>query len=259
MTEHLLGSGWRWQTTVAGHSLQLDVLLASVVSGAAVVMLGLWAVRLTRRTHVSRVAAVVHASLEYLDASITAGPTWARRRIAALGFTLFWFVLFSHWLHMIPAVTLRAPTSDINVTLALALGTIVVVNVTAAQATGSRNFLRHYLEPLYLLPVRIAEIAIRTVTLSLRLFGVLFAGAILVEVLNDVLPPPATVLPLAVWTAFDIVMAVVQAYIFAILAITYYNLAVTGIPQPGPRDEEPAADGTTSPATRELTPIGVSA
>lgn len=254
--EHLLGSGWRWHTSVAGHSLQLDALLSTAVAGVAIIALGLWAARSVSRPRVSRLAAVVHASLDYMDHSVTAGPAWARRRIAALGFTLFWFVLFSHWLHLIPAISLRAPTSDINVTLALAVITLGVVNVTAAQAAGVRRFMRHYVTPWYLLPVRIAEIAIKTVTLSLRLFGVLFASAILVEVVNDVLPPPATVVPLVLWTGFDIVMAVVQAYIFAILAITYYNLAVDDVPRHDPaRDETAAARDAHSPS-RELATIG---
>jgi F-type H+-transporting ATPase subunit a len=95
--------------------------------------------------------------------------------------------------------------------------------------TGVRNYTRHHFKPLYLFPVRLAEIGIKTVTLSLRLFGVLFASAILVEVVNDVLPPPLTVIPLALWTAFDVAMAIIQAYIFAVLAITYYNLAVDSV------------------------------
>jgi F-type H+-transporting ATPase subunit a len=254
--EHMLGNGWRWQSTVAGHSLQLDALLATAVAGAAIVVLGLWAARSVSRARVNRLAVVVQASLDYVDRSVTAGPTWARRRIAALGFTLFWFVLLSHWLHLIPAITLRAPTADINVTLALAVVTLGVVNVTAAQVTGVGNFIRHHVKPLYLLPVRLTEIAIKTVTLSLRLFGVLFASAILVEVVNDVLPPPATVVPLILWTAFDIVMAVVQAYIFAILAITYYNLAVDAVAHPSADREEPTAGVAAAANTRELATIG---
>jgi F-type H+-transporting ATPase subunit a len=254
--EHLLGSGWRWQAAVAGHRVQLDALLATAVAGIAILSLALWAARSVRRPRVSHLATVVRASLDYMDDSVTTGPSWARRRIAALGFTLFWFVLLSHWLHLVPAITLRAPTSDINVTLALAMVTIGVVNVTAAQVTGAGNFARHYLSPPYLLPVRLAEIAIKTLTLSLRLFGVLFASAILVEVVNDVLPPPATVVPLVLWTAFDIVMAVVQAYIFAILAITYYNLAVDTVPRHGPDGDKSAVEPSALVRTRELATIG---
>ena len=85
-----------------------------------------------------------------------------------------------------------------------------------------------------------------------------FAGAVLVDLLTD-LSPPAAVLPLIVWTVFDMVMAVVQAYIFAILTATYYNLAVSNARPPAPRAE--AATGAREPtpgSVREPTSIGAS-
>ncbi len=149
--EHLLGTGWRWQLTLPAHSAARRA--ARHGDAGAAMSWWTWAAR-SVQARVSRVTAVVQTSLDYVDRTVSAGPTWARRRIAALGFTLFWFVLLSHWLHLIPAITLRAPTSDINVTLALALITLVVINVTAAQVTGVGNFIRHHVKPLYLLPVR---------------------------------------------------------------------------------------------------------
>jgi F-type H+-transporting ATPase subunit a len=251
--EHLLGTGWRWQLDVAGTTLQLDALLATAIAGAVMIAVALCTARAAQAQRAGRITAVVQTSLDYMDRAVSTGPTWARRRIAALGFALFWFVLLSHWLHLIPAITLRAPTSDINVTLALALTTLVVINVTAAQVTGFRAYSRHHLKPLYLFPVRLAEVGIKTVTLSLRLFGVLFASAILVEVVNDVLPPPLTVIPLALWTAFDVAMAVIQAYIFAVLAITYYNLAVDSV---AGHDIQPRAHEVREPAVGVRTLIG---
>lgn len=224
---HALGAGWRWQVQLGGQTLHLDALLTTVLAAGVLVAGVLIAARRASQGRHGYVVGMAALSLGEIDRSVTAGPAWARRRIAGLGFTLFWFVLLSHWLHLIPAITLRAPTSDVNVTGALAIVTLAAVNITAAQVVGVRRYLAHYVKPIYLLPLRVAEIAVRTVTLSLRLFGVLFASAILVEVVNDIVPPPAALIPLVLWTAFDIVMAVVQAYIFAVLAITYYNLAVT--------------------------------
>jgi F-type H+-transporting ATPase subunit a len=224
--ERYFAGGWRWQLDIGDHVLNLDAVLATVIAAAAVVVGALLAGRRVERGRRSSLAALASISLDQFDRAVTAGPEWARRRIAALSFALCWFVLLSHWMHLVPAITLRAPTSDINVTLALGLVTLTVVNVTAAQAVGVRRYLSHHLRPFYLLPVRVAEIFVKTVTLGLRLFGVLFASAILVEVVNDLVPPPAAIVPLVVWTVFDIAMAVVQAYIFAILAVTYYNIAV---------------------------------
>ncbi|HVU60475.1 MAG TPA: FoF1 ATP synthase subunit a [Mycobacteriales bacterium] len=236
--EHFLGSGWRWQIAVGGEVLNLDAVLATVIAAGAVIAGTFFAARRAELGRRSQLAALASISLNQFDRAVTAGPQWARRRIAGLAFALCWFVLLAHWMHLIPAITLRAPTSDINVTLALGLLTLAVVNVTAAQVVGVRRYLRHHLRPIYLMPVRVAEIGLKTVTLGLRLFGVLFASAVLIEVVNDLVPPPVAVLPLVLWTAFDIAMAVIQAYIFAILAVTYYNIAVESV---GALGSEPAA------------------
>ncbi|HVT21526.1 MAG TPA: F0F1 ATP synthase subunit A [Mycobacteriales bacterium] len=260
--DHLLGSGWRWQLDAGGHALNLDALLATVIAAAAVVAGTVLAARRAEAGRRSRLTALAAISLDQFDRAVTAGPGWARRRIAGLAFALCWFVLLAHWMHLVPAITLRAPTSDINVTLALGLLTLTVVNVTAAQAVGVRRYLRHHLAPVYLFPVRVVEIGLRTLTLGLRLFGVLFASAILIEVVNDLVPPPAAVVPLVLWTAFDIAMAVIQAYIFAILAVTYYNLAVESAAGSEPA-EAPTSSTAAVPAgetaavpDRELAPIG---
>jgi len=245
--EHFLGSGWRWQIDVGREVLNLDAVLATVIAAGAVIAGTFFAARRAELGRRSQLTALASISLGQFDRAVTVGPQWARRRIAGLAFALCWFVLLAHWMHVIPAITLRAPTSDINVTLALGLLTLTVVNVTAAQVVGVRRYLRYHLRPVYLLPVRVAEIGLKTVTLGLRLFGVLFASAVLIEVVNDLVPPPVAVLPLVLWTAFDIAMAVIQAYIFAILAVTYYNIAVQSAatvdrePAAGPREPVVAA------------------
>jgi F-type H+-transporting ATPase subunit a len=256
--ERFLEGGWRWQIDAGGEVLNLDAVLATVIAAGAVIAGAFFAARRAELGRRSRLTAIASISLEQFDRAVTAGPQWARRRIAALAFALCWFVLLAHWMHLVPAITLRAPTSDINVTLALGLLTLTVVNITAAQAVGVRQYLRHHFRPLYLMPVRVAEIGLKTVTLGLRLFGVLFASAVLIEVVNDLVPPPVAVLPLVLWTAFDIAMAVIQAYIFAILAVTYYNVAVqsgaaVGSAPVATATEPPEAPGGARP---ELVTIG---
>jgi F-type H+-transporting ATPase subunit a len=256
-----IGQGWSWETGVAGQTLQLDAIATTVVVGALVVTS---TVLIGRKTQQSAgpgpIAVVVRSSLSTLGRYVTAGPHWARRRIETLAFTLFWFILLSHWLHLIPALRVHAPTSDINVTLALAGVTLMVVHATAAQATGWRTHLRHFTRPGYLLPLRVLEVLARTVSMSLRLFGVLFASIVIVEVINEVLPPPATVVPLALWTAFDLVMAVVQAYIFALLACTYYNLAMPETVSPKGMDGSAStAEPSTDLRTASRLPLSATA
>jgi len=149
-----------------------------------------------------------------------------RDRVVATASTLFWFILAANWLPLLPGSPLPAPTANINLTAALAGIVIVLVHVTAWQARGARGYFRHYLSPLWLAPVRLLDELIKPVTLALRLFGVLFASGLVVAMLGVLLPPPAALLPHAAWTLFELFMGVVQAFIFALLTVLYFNAAV---------------------------------
>jgi len=149
-----------------------------------------------------------------------------RDRVVAIAVTLFWFILAANWLPLLPGSPLPAPTANINLTVALAGIVIVLVHVTAWQSRGARGYFKHYLSPLWLAPVRILDELVKPVTLALRLFGVLFASGLVVAMLGVLLPPPAALVPHAAWTLFELAMGVVQAFIFALLTILYFNAAV---------------------------------
>lgn len=151
-----------------------------------------------------------------------------RERVVATAVTLFWFILAANWLPLLPGSPLPAPTANINLTVALAGIVVVLVHVTAWQARGARGYLRHYLSPVWLAPVRLLDELIKPVTLALRLFGVLFASGLVVAMLGVLLPPPAALVPHAAWTLFELFMGVVQAFIFALLTVLYFNAAVPG-------------------------------
>jgi F-type H+-transporting ATPase subunit a len=149
-----------------------------------------------------------------------------RNRVVATAVSLFWFILAANWLPLLPGSPLPAPTANINLTVALAGVVIVLVHVTSLQARGLRGYLRYYLSPLWLAPVRLLDEIIKPVTLALRLFGVLFASGLIVAMLGVLLPPPVALLPHAAWTLFELFMGVVQAFIFALLTVLYFNAAV---------------------------------
>ena len=158
--------------------------------------------------------------------SLTDVTTVYRERVVATAVTLFWFILAANWMPLVPGSPLPAPTANINLTVALAGIVIVLVHVTAWQARGARGYLRHYLSPIWLAPVRLLDELIKPVTLALRLFGVLFASGLVVAMLEVLLPAPAALVPHAAWTLFELLMGVVQAFIFALLTILYFNAAV---------------------------------
>lgn len=207
-------------------SMQPDIVLASVVAGVIVIALALFTRARVSALKPGATQTLWEWTLETAGSVGGTSQTPYRQRTSAMAVTLFWFILAANWLPLLPGSPLVAPTSNINLTLALGLVVIAVVHVTALQARGLRGYLRHYLSPIWLAPIRLLEEFLKPLTLALRLFGVVFASALMAMLMTELLPAPAAVLPHAVWKLFDVLMGVVQAFIFALLSILYFDAAL---------------------------------
>jgi F-type H+-transporting ATPase subunit a len=207
-------------------TFQPDIVVASTVAGAIVIAFGLF---VRARASAERPGAsqiLWEWTLATVDTLTDATPARYRKRAAALAITLFWFIIAANWLPLLPGSPLPAPTSDVNLTLALGIVVIVIVHVTAVQVRGLRGYLKHYLSPLWLAPIRLLEETLKPITLALRLFGVLFASALTTMLLVELLPAPVAIIPHALWNMFEVLMSVMQAFIFALLTMLYFDAAL---------------------------------
>lgn len=129
---------------------------------------------------------------------------------------------------------LRPFTTDLNATLAMAILTIGLVQFYALRELGLKKHLRHYFaKPLYNpmnLFIGLNEVfgeLLRIVTLSMRLFGVIYAGEVLIHAVGNLagnfgwLATVPTVL-------LEIFFSIIQAYVFMMLTATYLSVAVGG-------------------------------
>ncbi len=204
-------------------SIQADIAIATLAVGVLVVTLGLLARPGSRPATPRGIRLLWEMSIDVADRAAADLPDEVRGRVTATAVTLFWFVAAANWLHLIPGSPLPAPTSDINLTLALALTAMGVVHLTGIQVRGPRGYWRHYLSPWWLAPVKIAEEAIKPMTLALRLFGMVFASALMLLLIGEILPTPAAVVPHVLWSLFDVFIGAIQAFIFALLTILYFQ------------------------------------
>jgi F-type H+-transporting ATPase subunit a len=157
--------------------------------------------------------------------------------------TLFFFILFNNWLGLLPIVgegfqsgghpLLRPLTGDLNATFAIGVVTMLLVyGASIREAGGLLKYLRHFfignpLNPLYFV-IGLLEILtdlFRVFSLSLRLFLNIAIGEIVIAVFSYLghIAAPLTALP---FTLLEILVAVLQAYIFTILATMYLAIAV---------------------------------
>lgn len=152
--------------------------------------------------------------------------------------TLFLFIATCNILSVVPGY--QAPTSSLSTTLGLALCVFVSVPVYGISRRGLRGYLRQYIQPTpVMLPFHIIGEVSRTIALAIRLFGNIMAGALIAAVLLKVAP---IVLP-TVMQALSLLTGLVQAYIFAVLAMVYIASATRASRgTPSPEDEQEAED-----------------
>jgi len=188
------------------------------------------------------------AAVEYLYGFIrdmlreNVGPDGLR--YAPLIFSLFIFVLVCNLLGLIPFVGAFTPTSHIAVTLGLAVIVFALVVIVGFARHGLHFFTLFLPEgtPIFVLPlvaaIEFLSFLSRPFTLAIRLFANMTAGHVLLKVFGGfivtlgsitALPVVLGIVPLTVnvaLTALELLIAVVQAYVFALLASIYLNDAV---------------------------------
>ena len=223
---------------VLGFSVNIDDLVAVGVAGLIIVVLGV----ALRRNVTSGVPGKLQLAFETITGAVEnqVRSTMGDRGlfVVPLAVTLFIFILLCNWLEMLPTTwpghhqLLPAPTGDINLTAALAVLVIVLVHITWVAKSGWRSYLGHYVKPNALfLPINIVEEIAKPLTLALRLFGNIFAGGIMLVLIADM--PAKFIVPIPlldfVWKLFDgLFVGPVQAFIFTLLTLLYFDSAISG-------------------------------
>lgn len=119
---------------------------------------------------------------------------------------------------------LTPPTKDLNVTAALALMSIVLIEVSGIRAKGVKGWLKSFAEPMpLLLPINILEIFIKPLSLCMRLFGNVLGGFVVMELIK-ILIPVAIPIPFSFY--FDIFDGLIQAYVFVFLTSLFMQEAM---------------------------------
>jgi len=143
-----------------------------------------------------------------------------RRFLGFIG-TLFLFVAIASLCTIIPGF--KPPTGSLSTTVALALCVFVVVPLFGIEDQGLIGYFKSYLEPtVIMLPFNIIGEISRTLALSVRLFGNMMSGEMIIGILLTITP---YIFPI-VMTLLGLLTGMVQAYIFSVLATVYIAAAM---------------------------------
>ena len=111
------------------------------------------------------------------------------------------------------------PTKDMNVTIALSLMSIILIEYSGFHKRGLKGFLHSFAEPVpIMLPINILELAIRPTSLCMRLFGNMLGGFVVMELIKEVVP---LIVPIPFSFYFDIFDGLLQAYVFVFLTALF--------------------------------------
>jgi F-type H+-transporting ATPase subunit a len=153
----------------------------------------------------------------------------------------------------------RAPTADLNMTLALSLLTFTLVQFAGVSAHGVVGRIKHMADPPFLFPIEVISELSRIISLSARLFGNVFAGEVLLGVMYAMgAAIKIAVLPFlfpVVFYGLEVMFGTIQALVFALLTLIYITLAAAGHDD---HEGEHSADDHSHEANGRAATAGVS-
>ena len=189
---------------------------------------------------------------DFVDGTVKDFFGESRRDIGSLAMTIFCWVLLWNTMDLVPVDLLPGaaallgvpylkvvPSTDVNATFALSITVVALMYIYGFKANGgafglSKSMGTHPFDAkspilkVILFPInfslRVIEDFAKIISLSLRLFGNLFAGE-LVFVLIALLPFFVQFIPGGAWAIFHILIVTLQAYLFMILTVVYLSMA----------------------------------
>jgi len=203
---------------------------------------------------------VLYGAIIDLVKQLTGGSEKHASRISLIIFALLVYLLITNLIGFIPGLSqitvgdmalFKAPSADFNTTFALALGAVIAIQAAAVYEKGAAKYIMGYFPvdkvfngfkksagagamsfiDVFVGLLDLVGEAAKVVSLSLRLFGNMFAGNVLAVI---ILGASAYLLP-ALWMGMNLFTSLLQALVFAALIAAYYMLAM---PEEAPEPQE---------------------
>ena len=233
-------------------TLNYDSLISSAIAVVATLGVAFWLRSKLRTGEPGKVQAVFELGYDALRGLVRTNVAEDALFIIPLALTLFLYILVANWIEFLPlglVPILHGANADLNQTLAMAFVVIVVVQWYSVRVLGLAGYLRRFTKPfelpwparVFFTPLNILEELTKPVTLAMRLFGNIFAGAAIIGLIVGFgtlsLPVVGTVggtiigsVLLIVWKAFDVLfIGFIQAFIFMLLTVVYFAAAREGL------------------------------
>lgn len=240
-------------------TLNLDTIFFSVVLGVlSLAVLYIGARRVTTAVP-GKLQNFAELMLSFADGQVKDCFHGKNKVIGPLALTIFMWVFLMNFMDILPVDILPAvaqlfgihylkvvPTNDLNLTFALALSVFILIIFYSLKVKGAKGFIKEltlqpFNNPLFIpfnLLLELVGLIAKPISLSLRLFGNLYAGELIfiliaLLTLNAASSSAVSTATLGVaqfllslaWSIFHILVITLQAFIFMVLTIVYLSLA----------------------------------
>ncbi len=222
-------------------TFNLDSLISTAIAVVLTLAMGFFVVSRLESRVPNRFQAVFELFYDFVRGMVRENVEAGATFIIPLAMTIGFYILVANWADIVPLdliPNVHPANEDVNQTAAMALTVIAVVQWYGLRVLGLRGYLRRYTKPFELpliarivyIPLNILEDVTKPITLSLRLFGNLFAGGVMIFLILLLLPWPVASPLLVIWKLFDVLfIGAIQALIFLILTIVYFGQAREGL------------------------------
>jgi F-type H+-transporting ATPase subunit a len=262
LTEYIVHHLTHNVVQVGGHSLHLDSWVVALVVGLLGCFL-LWTQARKATAGVpSKPQAFVEMVVEFVDSQVKDTFHGDRRFIAPLALTIFVWVFFMNAMDLLPLDLVSAgvqniagaetahhtylrmvPTADVNTTFAMSITVFLLIIFYSIKAKGGWGFTKElftapfhahgtFAKIVLALPnlfLNLVEYLSKPVSLSMRLFGNMYAGELVFMLIAGLLASwitfPFGVVAGLAWGIFHILIIILQAFIFMVLSVVYIAMA----------------------------------
>ena len=139
--------------------------------------------------------------------------------------TIFIFIWFSNQSGLLPIPGIAEPTRNLNVPVSLGIMAVAVVHFNAIKKKGLFAWAKGFCEPIFfLVPLNLIGEMSKVVSISFRLFGNIFGGAIIAVVVSSL--TKYILVPVGLNMFFTLFAGTIQAFVFTMLALTYLSLEI---------------------------------
>lgn len=188
---------------------------------AFIVLLSIWLTRDLKVNQISKRQAVAEFIVTWLQNFVRGMIGEEAKEYVPYLVSVLIYIALSN---VIGLFGLKPPTKDLNVTVALSLLSIILIEASGIRKKGVKKWFKSFAEPVAVIaPINVLEVFIRPLSLCMRLFGNVLGAFVIMELIKQILPVG---LPLPFSFYFDIFDGLIQAYVFVFLTSLFIKEAV---------------------------------